>query len=87
MLQLIDELSIDHRNYIIEEEGRDINERAFVLIEKGVYQGFGYITEKEMVTSLTAYKSKIIKQKDNRDVQRIISGFRKKNEHCLQEIQ
>ncbi len=85
--QLINELSIDHKNYIITENGRKSNEKAFVLIEKGVYQGYGYTTNNNIMTSLKIYKSLVVQQKDNRDVQRIINGFRKKNENCLLEIQ
>ena len=85
--QLIDELSIDQKNYIISENGREANEKAFVLIEKGVYQGYGYTTDSKIITNLNTYRTKIIKQKDNRDTQRIINGFRKKNENCLLEIQ
>ena len=85
--QLIDDLSIDHKNYIITENGRKSDEKAFVLIEKGIYQGYGYTTDNMIMTSLKIYKSLVVQQKDNRDVQRIINGFRKKNENCLLEIQ
>lgn len=83
--QLIDELSIDHKNYIITEVGRNPGEKAFVLIENGEYQGYGYTIDDKII-SLNEYRSMIIKQKNNRDTQRIINGFRKKNENCLLEI-
>jgi len=85
--QLIDELNIDHKNYIITQNGRDSNEKAFVLIEKGVYQGYGYTSSNSSFINLQTYRSKVVKQKDNRDVQRIINGYRNKNENCLLEIQ
>ncbi len=84
--RLIDEININHKNYVITENGRNPDEKAFVLIEKGVYKGYGYTTDNITFTSISEYRTVIIQQKDNRDTQRIINSFRKKNENCLLEI-
>ncbi len=85
--QLIEDLRIDHKNYIITENGRKENEKAFVLIEKGIYQGYGYSLDNKSFNNLQEYRAAIIQKKDNKDTQRIIHSFRKKNENCMLEIQ
>lgn len=77
----IEYMSNDSKSYIIKQEGRTIEEKSFVLIENGVYQGFGYIDQQQQISSLSELKEFLILKKDNRDVQRILRGFRNKNEN------
>jgi len=76
----------DTKSYVITEEGRNEEEQAFVLIENGVYKGFGYVEGSENFTSTHLYRDAIILQQDNRDVQRIIRGFMTKNEDKFREL-
>ena len=73
-------MSNDSKSYVIPQKGRNNDEKAFVLIENGIYQGFGYIDQEQQVSSLLELKEFLILKKDNRDVQRILRGFRNKNE-------
>lgn len=73
-------MSNDSKSYVISQKGRHHEEKAFVLIEKGIYQGFGYIDHDQQVSSVLELKEFLILKKDNRDVQRILRGFRNKNE-------
>jgi DNA polymerase-3 subunit epsilon len=66
---------------LIPQKGRNKEEKSFVLIENGIYQGFGYIDEQQQVSNLSELKEFLILKKDNRDVQRILRGFRNKNEN------
>ncbi len=60
-------------NNIIKLEGRDENEDAVIVIEDGVYKGYGFISKAEAVAqhkeNILNY---IIPQKDNADIQRIL---------------
>ncbi len=76
----------DRKNFILTENGRDHSESAFVLVEKGIYQGFGYINKVENFSTLKEYKENTISQKDNRDVQRIIASFRRNNASNILEL-
>ena len=78
--QAIAYMSNDSKSYVIPQKGRNRAEKAFVLIEKGIYQGFGYIDQEQQICSLSELKEFLILKKDNRDVQRILRGFRNKNE-------
>ncbi|MDN3643992.1 exonuclease domain-containing protein [Lutimonas halocynthiae] len=78
--QAIAYMSNDSKSYVIPQKGRHNEEKAFVLIENGIYQGFGYIDQEQQISSLLELKEFLILKKDNRDVQRILRGFRNKNE-------
>ena len=82
----IEHISNDSRSYVITEKGRSKDERSFVLIENGVYVGYGYMDHDSEQYSLDYYKKSLILQQDNRDVQRIIQGFRNKNEQKFSEL-
>ena len=76
----IDYMSNDTKSYLIPQKGRNKEEKSFVLIENGIYQGYGFIDFEQQVSSLSELKEFLILKKDNRDVQRILRGFRNKNE-------
>jgi len=82
----IDYISNDSRSFVITEKGRNKDEQSFVLIENGVYVGYGYLDGIENEESLEYYKKSLIMMQDNRDVQRIIQGFRNKNEDKFVEL-
>ena len=75
----IEEIRGESDSCIIQEPGRHEKEQSFVLIENGVYLGFGYTEVSVDVTNLNFYRKKLILQQDNRDVQRILRGFMNKN--------
>lgn len=58
--------------------GRNSKEIGFVLIENGVYKGFGFIPKNSRLRDNEYLKKKLIKQNDNRDVRRIIRSYIKK---------
>ena len=75
----VDEIKGDSRSCLIVDEGRHKSESSFVLIENGIYQGFGYV-EKEEDADMQEYREFLILQKDNRDIQRILRSFMNKNQ-------
>ena len=78
--EAIRHMSHDSKTYVISQKGRTQNEKSFVLIENGIYQGFGYIDQEQQICSLSELREFLILKKDNRDIQRILRGFRNKNE-------
>jgi DNA polymerase III subunit epsilon len=86
VLQAVSNFNFDSKNFVLTEKGRNHKEKAFVLVEKGTYKGFGYMGKNKNFTTLNDYLSVTIEQKDNRDVQRIINSFRQKNENNVLEV-
>ena len=60
---------------IIIDKGREWNEKSVVLIENGIYKGFGYV-EADVEVENTEQANLFIQHfKHNADVQRILNGW------------
>ncbi|MCB0488857.1 MAG: exonuclease domain-containing protein [Cyclobacteriaceae bacterium] len=55
--------------------GRKNNERSLVLIENGVYLGFGFVDKSETVASLDDAKNYIKVSRENRIVQNLVNSY------------
>jgi DNA polymerase-3 subunit epsilon len=86
VIQAVNSVNYDSKNFVLTDNGRNNNENAFVLVEKGTYKGFGYLNKIKDVVTLKEYNEAVIIQKDNRDVQRIIHNFRRKSETNILEL-
>ena len=79
----IKSIGIGAENLVIKETGRTENEIGFALILDGIYKGFGYVDklQAEQLIQPEDYQFFVQPQKDNRDIQRIISSYLKKKEN------
>jgi DNA polymerase-3 subunit epsilon len=66
-------------DFFILEQGRSKDEVAVVKIEKGKYQGFGFIEAADGFRYVELLNDCIKHFKDNRDVQSIIRGYLRRN--------
>jgi DNA polymerase-3 subunit epsilon len=57
--------------------GRTSGEIGVVQIENGVYKGYGFLKKGTDISDTRLINDSLIKQKDNRDVRRIISSYMK----------
>lgn len=57
---------------IIKQKGRFDHEDAFILIDNGAYQGYGFIDKSEQISHITEFEPFLIRQKDNPDIRRIL---------------
>ena len=60
---------------IIIDQGRTWDERSVVVIEKGIYKGFGYFHAEEKIDSIEKAKNLITPFRHTADVQRILNGI------------
>ena len=76
VLKMLANISFNKPNFIIICEGRVENERGVVLIQHGVFKGFGFVnvdkSEEEYINCITPYFY-------NTDVQKIIESYLMKN--------
>ena len=56
-------------------KGRKNNERSLVLVEKGAYLGFGFISKNEALADFEAAKDFIKISKENRIVQNLVNSY------------
>ncbi|MGJ8744262.1 exonuclease domain-containing protein [Polaribacter sp.] len=76
----IKSVGIGAENLVIKEKGRTEKEVGFALILDGIYQGFGYVDihQSAQLENPEDYQFFVEPKKDNRDVQRIIAAYLKK---------
>ena len=75
----IKSLGLQTENLVIKEKGRNDQEIGFVLILKGIYQGFGYLDKEVKLNKPDDYIYFVQSKKDNKDVQRILKTYLEKN--------
>ena len=71
----VNELSYFNRDFVILDKGRSTDEKSVVMVENGVYKGFGFIGSDEQVDDPRQFGSYISSFEDNRDVQQIIRNY------------
>lgn len=71
----VNELSYVHKDFVILDKGRNKNEKGVILVEKGVYKGFGFLNSEEKVEHPAQFEEYINHYDDNRDVRQIIRSY------------
>ncbi|TXD51020.1 MULTISPECIES: exonuclease domain-containing protein [unclassified Polaribacter] len=79
----IESVGIGAENLVIKEKGRTKKEIGFALILDGIYKGFGYLdaAQANELENPEEYQFFVQPKKDNKDIQRIISAYLKKQEN------
>lgn len=77
--EFLDDYSFATKSMLIIDKGRDLDERSVILVENGVYQGFGFYNLNYQITNLDILKSIINPMKNDRDSQHIIQSYLKKH--------
>ena len=75
----LDKNSYQNKNMLIIDKGRDVDERSVILIENGVYKGYGYYNLNYQVNNIEILRSLINPMKNNRDSQHIIQSYLRKH--------
>ncbi|MEM7185371.1 MAG: exonuclease domain-containing protein [Bacteroidota bacterium] len=70
--------SYENKHMLIIDRGREVDERSVILIENGVYRGFGFYNLNYQINNPEVLKSIIIPMENNRDAQHIIQGYLRK---------
>jgi len=75
----LEQHSFEKLNKLIIDRGRDLDERSVILIENGVYKGFGFYNLNHQINNPKILKSIINPMQNNRDVQHLIQNYLRKN--------
>lgn len=81
--EAIQSVSFQADNFVIKENGKRKEEFSFVLVLNNLYQGYGYLKKRRETYSIDDYLKGIVAQQDNRDINRILQGYIKKNPECI----
>ena len=71
--------SYENKNMLIIDRGREIDERSVILIENGIYKGYGFYNLNYQINNPEILKSIINPMQNNRDAQHIIQNYLRKN--------
>lgn len=61
-----------HQNLIIKQAGRNPREEGFIQVKNGIYQGFGFVNNENLVVNESELEAYLIPQKNNHDIERIL---------------
>ena len=78
VMEVLD-LAQAQESYLIIDEGRKEYEKGVVLVERGVYKGFGYMDEYMLNWGLDTVRTHMSYCNDHKDIYTIIRGFLRKN--------
>ncbi|TXK46378.1 DNA polymerase III subunit epsilon [Pontibacter qinzhouensis] len=72
--EAIESFTYEHNSFVIIGRGRHENEKSVVVVDNGIYLGFGFVDETFSAQSLEDFKGAVTRYKDNKDIQQIIRG-------------
>ena len=72
-------LAEHQQNFIITGAGRNFGEHSFVLVQDGIYKGFGYAEKEQQCTQIEDFEPLLIPQKNNYYTERIIKAHLRQN--------
>ena len=76
--QALKELEAQKQTYLIREKGREDEEQSFILIQEGVYKGYGFISEEQQISTFESCEDFLIPQQHTYHTTKIIKGYLKK---------
>lgn len=79
IVQLESRLFYQKPNFFVRLAGRNREEWSLVWVDKGTYQGFGYIGKVYGPVPLSEYKKAIVAYQNNEDVKRILVRYLREN--------
>ncbi len=77
--RIIDHYSFSQEDMVIIDKGREVDERSAILIENGVYRGFGFYNLNYQINNYEVLQSIITPMQHNRDTQHIIQSYMRRN--------
>lgn len=77
--KIIDKHNFAKHSMVIVDHGRAIDERSAILIENGVYKGFGFYNLNYQINNIDVLQSIITVMEHNGDTQHIIQSYLRRN--------
>ncbi|WP_209399992.1 exonuclease domain-containing protein [Pseudozobellia sp. WGM2] len=74
----VDKYSLDHKNIIIVDKGREVGEYSAVLIKNGIFKGFGFYDLNHQINNIHILESIIVPMKGDENTSHIIETYLRK---------
>jgi DNA polymerase-3 subunit epsilon len=75
----IDRLTFENEHFYLVEEGRVRNEKCLVLVEHGIYRGYGFVPYYVLKHNQAAWRKHITLHQEDRDARTILNHYLRKN--------
>lgn len=75
----LDQMDYKNKDVLILDRGREVEERSVILIENGVFIGYGFYNLNYQITNPEVLKTIINPMQDSRDVRHLIQNYLRKN--------
>lgn len=72
--KFIEICNIEKSDYLLMGDGRTLSEKAFVLVENGNYQGFGFFDQDESISAWDEFKKYLIQYPDHPEINKILNS-------------
>lgn len=79
--ELVDQLEYPYENMLIIDKGKKGDEKSFVYIREGVFQGYGYFKLNHQINTIDKIENRLIPIENNRDTQAVIRSFLRKERY------
>lgn len=79
--ELISKYDLNHKNLVISDKGREVDERSAILIKDGVFKGFGFYNLNHQINTISVLESFITPMQANQDTKHIIQSYMRKNKN------
>jgi DNA polymerase-3 subunit epsilon len=79
VLHFLEKNSYENNHMLIIDRGREVDERSVILIENGIYRGFGFFNLNYQINNPDILRSIISPMANNRDAQHIIQSYLRKH--------
>ncbi len=77
--KLLEKYTFNQKSFLIIDKGREVDERSVILIEKGIFKGFGFYNLNFQITNPSVLSSIISPLSSDRDTQHILHNYLRKN--------
>ncbi|MGA1379357.1 MAG: DNA polymerase III subunit epsilon, partial [Chitinophagaceae bacterium] len=67
---------IAEANFLIVDKGRNLKEKSYILVERGIFYGLGYVPVSIKLNDFTEVKTHLTPYRSNRYIQQIIQDFK-----------
>lgn len=77
--EFLDKHSYQNKHMLIIDRGREVDEQSVILIEDGIYKGYGFFNLNFQINRPEVLRSIIVPMENNRDAQHIIQSYMRKH--------
>ena len=79
--QLVENLRYPFENMLIIDKGKRVDEKSFIYIKDGVFQGYGYFVLNHQIKTIEKVEKRLISIENNRDTEAVIRGYLRKERY------